>query len=228
MNKIKDFFSDWNMFEKIWLFTFVIVMLVLSIVWNDTPIALVASISGIISVVLCAKGKVSNYYFAILQGLCYIYVSYHAHLYGEVMYNTVMMPVAIIGIITWKKHMDSSNKEVQVRNLTAKWRIIVGAIAVAAIFTYMKILTAMGGALTLIDATSTVLSVIAVILTILRYTEQWVIWLFVDIVSFVMWLLVFLKNGGDITIAVMWFANMINAIYGLYNWNKMAKECAAN
>lgn len=227
MNKIKEYFSDWNLFEKIWLFTFVAVMLVLSLVWGDTLIALTASITGIISVVLCAKGKVSNYYFAIIQAICYIYISWQAHLYGEVMYNIVMSPVAIIGIINWKKNMNVSNKEVQAQNLTTKGRIFVSALSVAAIALYMLVLNLLGGAFTLFDAASTVLSVIAVILTMLRYTEQWVIWLFVDIVSFIMWLLVFIQGGGEITIAVMWFANIINAAYGLFNWNNMAKSKTA-
>lgn len=224
MDKIREYFDDWNMFEKIWLFAFTGIMLVLSIIWKDSPIALVASLSGIVSVVLCAKGKVSNYYFAILQGICYIYICLEAHLYGEVMFNVAMLPVGIIGIINWRKNMSDSNKEVQVHNLSTKGRLLVIAIAIISILAYMAILNVLGGAFTLFDAASTVLSLIAMILTIMRYTEQWMIWLFVDVVSFVMWLLVFFKNGGDITIAVMWFAKIFNALYGLTNWSRMAKE----
>ena len=58
MNKIKTFFSDWTMFEKCWLVLSAVTMVVLSLVWGDSLLALLSGLAGIISVVLCAKGKI--------------------------------------------------------------------------------------------------------------------------------------------------------------------------
>ena len=215
--------ANWNLFEKTWLFTSSAIIVILSLIWKDSPLALFASLTGIINVVLCAKGKVSAYYFALAQGIVYLYLSWNAHLFGEVMFNVVMIPVGIMGIITWKKNMSADGSVVQARNLTAKQRVILLAVTIAAIVGYIEVLKALGGSFTAFDSASTVCSVIATALTFFRYTEQWIIWVVVDTVAFIMWVMVFLQGDGDITIAVMWFTKIFNAVYGLVNWNRMAK-----
>lgn len=84
--------------------------------------------------VLCAKGKIENYAFGLFQAVTYAYICFQSHIYGEVMYNILMVPMIIIGIISWKKNMADGNGEVKARNLTAKgWVIlIVGSIAAVA------------------------------------------------------------------------------------------------
>lgn len=42
MNKIKTFFSDWTMFEKCWLVLSAVTMVVLSLVWGDSLLALLS------------------------------------------------------------------------------------------------------------------------------------------------------------------------------------------
>ena len=63
MEKIKSYFKDWTMFEKSWLLISSVTMVVLSLMWGDSMIALLSGLAGIISVVLCAKGKIENYAF---------------------------------------------------------------------------------------------------------------------------------------------------------------------
>lgn len=225
MEKIKNYFSDWTLFEKCWLILSSIIIVILSLIWGDSPLALISSLAGIISVVLCAKGKIMNYAFGMIQALTYLYICFGAHLYGEVMYNTIMIPIIIIGIINWKKHMNSEETEVKARNLTVRGWVITILGSVLAIVVYMKILSAIGGEFTLFDSMSTVLSVIASLLMITRYSEQWLMWIFVNVVSVVMWVSVLVNGGGgDITIAVMWTAYLFNSVYGYINWRKMARS----
>ena len=53
--KTKNYFSDWTLFEISWLIISTLTMLTLSIIWGDSPMALISGVTGIISVVLCAK-----------------------------------------------------------------------------------------------------------------------------------------------------------------------------
>lgn len=222
-DKIKHYFSDWTAFEKTWLIVSAILIVVLYIIWGESLISLISALTGIISVVLCAKGKISNYAFGIVNALTYAWVSYAAHLYGEAMYNTIfMVPMIIIGIITWKKNMNES--EVKARNLSLKGWVITIASTVLAVLIYRQILFALGGNLTWIDASSTVISVIATILMVMRYTEQWVMWIVVNGISVVMWLIVVAKGDmSNITTVIMWSAYLLNSSYGFSNWRKMAK-----
>ena len=105
MKKIKNFFEDWTLFEKLWLILSTLIMLVLSIKGKDSPIALISGLAGIISVVLCAKGKLINYAFGMIQAITYCYICFKSQIYGEVMYNLLMIPMIIIGVISWKKNM---------------------------------------------------------------------------------------------------------------------------
>lgn len=75
------------------------------------------------------------------------------------------------------------------------------------------------------DATSTVLSVIATILMLARYTEQWIMWVIVNVVSVVLWVMALMSGGeGAVTLLVMWIAYLFNSIYGYVNWRKMASK----
>ena len=56
-------FKDWTKFEKAWMLISIMVITTLSIVWKDTLIGFIASITGIICVVLGAKGKLASYLF---------------------------------------------------------------------------------------------------------------------------------------------------------------------
>lgn len=225
MNKIRNFFLDWTLFEKTWLISASIIMIILSVMWQDGALALISGLAGIISVVLCAKGKILNYAFGMVQAVTYAYLTFQAHIYGEFMYNIYMIPMIIIGFISWKKNMNSEGIEVKARNLTVKAWILLGIITVCAIVGYCFLLIALGGEFTLIDSTSTVLSVIATILMVTRYSEQWLMWILVNIASVILWFMA-LQSGtsGGVTMLVMWAAYLLNSIYGWHNWRKMAKE----
>ena len=56
-------FKDWTKFEKAWMLISIMVITTLSIVWKDTLIGFIASITGIICVVLVAKVKLASYLF---------------------------------------------------------------------------------------------------------------------------------------------------------------------
>lgn len=225
MDKIKQYFSDWTTLEKAWLIVSSILILSLSLYWGDSVIAIFSSLAGIISVVLCAKGKIENYAFGLFNAVTYAYLCYQGHIYGEVMYNILMVPMIIIGFISWKKNMSEVKDEVKTRNLTAKGWICLIIISILSIGAYSIILKLIGGHFALIDATSTTFSIIATILMLMRYSEQWIMWIAVNVASVILWFMA-LKSGtaGSITLLVMWSAYLFNSVYGYINWRKMSKN----
>lgn len=225
MSKVKKFFADWTMFEKCWLALSSTLIVVLSLIWGDSVLAIFSSLAGIISVVLCAKGKIENYAFGLFQAVTYAYICFQSHIYGEVMYNILMVPMIIIGIISWKKNMEADSTEVKARNLTAKGWVIMILGSVAAVAGYSMILNMLGGNFALVDSASTTLSVIATILMLARYSEQWVMWIVVNIVSVVLWVMALVQGDSSaVTMLVMWTAYLFNSTYGYINWRKMAKQ----
>ena len=224
--QIKKHFDDWDLYEKIWLFLFTIIIISLSFYWKDSFIGILASLSGIWCVVLIAKGKIINYYFGIINVIAYAYIAYNQQYYGEVMLNMIyFFPMQFVGIYLWKKRRISNNKNaIKIVYMTNKQRVLWLVVTVVATILYGFVLKHLGGNLPFIDSSSTVMSVIAMILMVFVFVEQWVLWILVDIVSIIMWITVMMNGGNDIAVLVMWTAFLVNAIYGLYNWIKLANS----
>ncbi|PLX14228.1 MAG: nicotinamide riboside transporter PnuC [Marinilabiliales bacterium] len=226
MEWIKKYFSDWKIFEILWLSVFTTIILGLSIYWKDSVIGVIASLTGIWNVVLVAKGKIANYYFGIIAVTTYAYTAYNQQYYGEVMLNMIyFFPMQFVGLYLWRKKRTSPQKdEIKVVYMTNKQRIIWFFITILATVLYGFVLRKLGGNLPFIDSSSTVMSVIAMVLMVFVFVEQWILWIVVDIVSIIMWITVMLNGGNDIAVLIMWTAFLVNAMYGLYNWIKLERQ----
>lgn len=180
----------------------------------------VAAISGILCVVLCAKGKKSQYIWGLINVIGYIVIAFINKYYGEVMLNVIYyLPSQFIGYYLWNKHENKETKDVEGKKLNLKNSIILLIVCMLGIFGYKLILDLLGGNSTLLDSASTVISVVANSLMLLRYREQWLLWIIIDTITVIMWII-----AGDFIMVTMWLVYLINAFYGYYNWTKIAKE----
>jgi nicotinamide mononucleotide transporter len=76
----------------------------------------------------------------------------------------------------------------------------------------------LGSTLSYLDAFTVALAVIAQLLMVWRYREQWAIWIAIDVSSLVMFIIL-----GQWSMVAMYIAWTINAFYGWHNWSKLAK-----
>ena len=216
-------FKDWNLFEKSWLIIFTLINVAVLIYSKEGILGFTASVTGMLSVILVAKGKISNYYFGIINVVIYGFISYNSKYYGEAMLNILyFLPMQIIGFMMWRRNnvnIDES-KEVKAERMTAKEIILWSVLSGIAVIVYEIILKKLNNTLPMADSFTTVLSVTAMILMVKRYIEQWIVWIMIDIVAIYMWL--FIKSDYNITI--MWTAYLVNAVYGLYNWAKLYRR----
>ena len=67
------------------------------------------------------------------------------------------------------------------------------------------------------------LSVVAQILCVKRYMEQWILWIIIDIVSVYMWSVAFINGGENIATLIMWGVYLLNAIFMFFKWFKESK-----
>lgn len=221
--------KGWTKFEKVWLATFTAINIYLFFAWGDSILGLTSSITGMICVVLVAKGKISNYYFGIVQTATYAYISYTYGLYGEAMLNGAFyLPIQFIGIYLWNKNKtleSTKGEDVSVKRLTVKGWIILVAVSVLSSLAYAKVLQVIGGQQVRLDSVAVVLSIIAQFLMLKRYAEQWALWIVVNILSIALWIITLVNTGGnDWSMLVMWTAFLFNSAYGYINWIKMSKK----
>lgn len=229
--KVK-FFKGWTLFERVWLLVFTAINLYLFFAWGDTLIGLISSLSGMLCVLLVAKGKISNYYFGVVQTGTYAYISINYGLYGEAMLNGLFyFPLQFVGIYLWNKNKLKSKEsgvgeEVFVKRMTLKnWGITLLLVPILIII-YSIFLNSIGGNTTGLDSTTTILSIVAQILMLMRFAEQWLFWILINVLSIIMWFIALgiSDTGSDHTMLVMFTAFLVNSIYGYINWLRMEKK----
>ncbi len=179
-----------------------------------------AAVCGVFCVVLCAGGKKSQYYWGFVNITAYIVIALVNRYYGEVMLNALYyLPTQFIGLYVWGRHYNKPADRVEGLRIDGKHLVIWSVCSAAGILVYRLVLDALGGNAALLDSMSTVFSVAANVLMVLRYREQWALWILVDAVTVGMWIL-----AGDLLMTLMWAIYLINAVYGWVMWTKMSRK----
>lgn len=229
MKRIKEFLLNelwigYNLFEKLFLIGMLLLQIIVYIIVPDSPLGVISGISGIFSVVLCAKGKISFYFIGFVQTISYIYLAFTNAFYGEVIENVFYLVTMVWGIFLWKKNMqknEDGTSDVLARKFTPmQWIISVIGTAMAT-FGVGFLLDKIGNNQAYLDAATNVMAIVAQFLMIWRFREQWLWWIVINVICTVMWF-----NAGNWSMVAMYIAWIINAAYGWYNWSKLNKAQA--
>ncbi len=222
---IKNEVSGWKIWEILWIVFSTIIITGLSMYWGDNARGIIMAATGVICVILTGKGKMSCYIFGLVNTILYAWISYEARFFGEVMLNALYyVPMQFVGWFMWKKHIDEETKEVEKSRLPIKWEIILLFISIGCIYLYGLVLKRIGGNLPFIDSMSTCLSVLAMILSVRRLMEQWILWIVVDVVTVYMWAIDYMNGGTDIATLLMWSVYLLNAVIMFVKWFRESKR----
>lgn len=219
---LNEFWLGYTVFEKLYMVAMLLVQIVVFMITPDSILNIIAGISGVISVVLCAKGKISFYYIGFIQTGTYLILSFQNRFYGEVIENIFYLVTMIIGIFIWKKNLtqnEDGSTQIMPKKLTVKQFVvaIVGTIIFTMIIGY--VLTLIDSNQAYIDAATNVIAVIAQLLMIKGYKEQWCWWLVLNVLCLIMWF-----NAENYSMVCMYISWIINCVYGWVNYNNVAKK----
>ena len=217
-----EFWNGYNWFERIFMLAMVLLQVVVYCFVPDSLIGMVCGVAGVICVVLTAKGKISSYLFNFIQMITYMIICWDAKLFLEFGEQIFYFVVCIFGVFLWKKNMkknDDGTEQVIAKKFKP-WHwvatVVVTVVSTFLLGTFGEVI--LGSTLPYIDAFTVALAVIAQLLMIWRYREQWAVWIVIDIASLVMFVML-----GQWSMVVMYVAWTINAFYGWYNWTKLNK-----
>lgn len=192
-----------------------------------------AAITGVLCVVLVAKGSIWNYLFGLVNVSFYAYISYKASLYGDAALNALYyLPMQFIGWWQWRRRgaamsaaeAGDSGVQVKARRFTWKQRAILFLGCAVAIVAVGFLLKHVGDPQPFKDSTTTVLSIVAQALMALAFMEQWALWIITNIVSVVMWCICVSRGEAHAGVMViMWVFYLLNSINGLRVWMKLSK-----
>lgn len=219
IDKVIEDFKGWSFMEYLWMFIVISSGIGLSLYWGDTTIGMISMVTNILCVVLVAKGRISSYFWGLIGVVTYAYVSYQSKIYGDVMLNVIyFFPMQFVGYYLWKKNM--GNTEVEKKYLTLKQKLYGVLVCAVSIYAWSLMLKMLGGNVPVLDATSTVLSIIAMALLSFGYAEQWTLWIIVNLVSISMWVSVAMIGEGSVAMLVMWVTFLLNSIFGYIKWKR--------
>ena len=192
-----------------------------------------AAITGVLCVVLVAKGSIWNYLFGLVNVSLYAYISYKASLYGDAALNALYyLPMQFLGWWQWRRRgaamsaaeAGDSGVQVKARRFTWKQRAILFLGCAVAVVAVGFLLKHVGDPQPFKDSTTTVLSIVAQMLMALAFMEQWALWIITNIVSVVMWCVCVSRGEAHAGVMViMWVFYLLNSINGLRVWMKLSK-----
>ena len=228
-NKVLSFY-DW------FLIVGVIVTNIIYSVLTGTldVIGSLAGISGVLCVVLVAKGSIWNYAFGVVNVSLYAWISYKVALYGDAGLNALYyLPMQFIGWWQWRKRgaavsqteSGGEGMQVKARRLDWKQRVWGTLLCVAAVTAVGFLLKYLGDPQPFKDSATTVLSIIAQALMALAFMEQWALWIITNVISVAMWSVCVVRGDAHSGVMViMWIFYLLNSINGLRVWLKLSKS----
>lgn len=213
-------------YERGFLISMLILQIIVFAIVPDTPLGIIAGIAGVISVVLCAKGRIAFYFIGFVQNFSYMLLAFQNQFYGEVLENVFYVVTMIWGIIVWKKTSvinDDGTDSVAAKKFTLfQWiASIIGTVIATIALGYW--LTTINSQQAYTDAATNVMAIFAQIMMVKCYREQWIWWLLIDVFCIKMWFI-----AGNWSMVAMYVAWTINCIYGWRNWTKLNREQSLN
>lgn len=216
VNSIINKFGKWIGVEGTfasWFVTIgVITQLLTYYVMNDSALAVCSGIAGVISVVLCSQRKYAFYSWGILQLVTIMIISYETGLYGKLIENTFYLFTMFIGMEIWNNN--TTDNKTQVRTMDRTDYIIFGCLFLPfAIILAYSIVNQYNTDQIILDIITTVIGILAQIMLILRFREQWILWFVLDILCIVLWAI-----DCNWCLMVQYIFWTINCVYGYYCW----------
>ena len=130
----------------------------------------------------------------------------------------VYIPAQFIGYFLWKANMQQAGKSeaVIVKSLSVTGWLALTAFVLIGTLLFVQALDAAGGSSTALDGLTTIIVVAAQGLMLLRYREQWLLWIVLNILSIALW-------ADNPSMYIMYSAYLLNSLYGYYNWVQLQK-----
>lgn len=212
-------FKSWTKSELLWLIGASLFTISLPIYLQDTLIGILSAFTGVVAVILAAKGNIYCHYWGVINCTLYAYVSFQNGYYGETILNLLFhIPMHIIGYFTWRNNMNADKDTVIPKPMSAKVKtrlLIIGAITTA---TWGFCLQKLNSNMPYISALCNVLSLTAQLSSVKRYAEQWLFWIALNCISVGLWVTAMQNGSQNIGTLLMWLVYVVNSIWGFIKW----------
>ena len=196
---------------------------------DSTLLGFIASITGVINVILVAEGRKSNYFFGLITTTLYLIKCIGEGYYGEVITSTYFIIMQPIGLYVWlladrKRQEETHQVEDNPTNVKSRrmglvdWIIAIAQTVI--IWLVLGLVYQLVGAYrSFRDSVTDGTNMVGQKLMTELYAEQWLFWIATNLFSIYLWW----EARGSIDIVVMYLLFTVNSIVGTYRWIQQAQ-----
>ena len=189
-------------------------------------LTLAASLIGVTSLVLNAKGNPFGQLLMVIFSLLYGIISYSFAYYGEMItYLGMTMPMAVFALVAWLSHpYEGKRLEVKVNKLKLPEIIAMCGVTVLVTILFFFLLEYFQTANLFLSTLSVTTSFVAVYLTFRRSPYFALAYAANDVILILLWVSASFQNMNYLSVVVCFAAFLVNDLYGFVNWRRMKQR----
>lgn len=217
----RQLLTNWQRFEVFYVTCLILVQILVFAIVPDSPIGMLAGIMGVLCLVYGMKGRKISFLFGFIQCCAMTWVAWVSHAYGSFAIDIVYIISQPIGWYLWGRAEVTRTFPPQIRRY-----IFLGAFI--AWFIGWQILAQIGGQLPYFDSINFVVSLIAQLLYVLKYTENWSLWIVVNVSNIIYWSILAIQTmmgyneigslGDSLSQVALQGALLFNSVYATKVW----------
>ena len=197
--------------------------------YDICALELLGFVTGFLAIYLAGQGNVLNFWIGLLNCAIYFAFFFQANLYSMMFLQLIFFAINVFGIIKWAP-LQSTTKKIKITKLLPMifFLGIILTIFVGFLWGYAVEFFAQRfpnfvqkPTYPILDAILLMSNVFGQLLLAMKKIENWIVWIVVDVISIVLWLIL----DMNLT-AVLYLLYLIIAIDALRKWYKqMNLEC---
>lgn len=220
-----NLYNYFNKTEKILLISSVLFIIISFLLFDrHNYLNLFASLIGISSLLLSAKGNAFGQILMIFFSLIYGIISYSFSYYGEMItYLGMTLPMSVFSSISWICHTYNKN-EVKINHISKKEIQYMFILTFIVTFIFYLVLKHLNTNHLFFSTISVTTSFLAVYLSFKRSIYFTLAYACNDLILIVLWILASIENIQYISVVICFIVFFINDLYGFINWKKIDKR----
>lgn len=224
MKKLIGYFSGGELL--LWCSSVGLIVLSFCVFDRENFLTLAASLIGVTSILVNAKGNPLGQLLMIVFSLLYGIISFTFSYYGEMItYLGMTMPMSVFALVSWLRN-PYNGKRVEVRvNSVKKGEIFLMFVATAGVTAGFYFILAYFDTANILPSTiSVTTSFVAVYLTFRRSPFFSLAYAANDVVLIPLWSMASVVDKRYLSVVVCFIAFFANDVYGFISWQRMKKR----
>ncbi|KRM07974.1 nicotinamide mononucleotide transport protein [Liquorilactobacillus ghanensis DSM 18630] len=218
----KQLFSNWKAFEIGYTIVLICLQVGVYVIAPNSIIGMLSGIFGVLCLIYGMKGRKISFIFGFIQCLAMTYVAWISHAYGSFAMDIIYVISQPIGWFMWGRDQKTRSFNQRTRN-----SLFIASFIAWGIGWY--VLAQLHGQLPYFDSINFVVSLIAQVLYILKFTENWALWIVVNGANIIYWGILAVQAingttslgslGASLSQVALQAALLFNSAYAVKVWS---------